>query len=579
MGLFRDKDDEMKKPINKSEKERASKRVRRADLFQGRNTLCCHGRVVMAKNLLSFLITLMLILVPSVLFFIFESPYLWEHVHETVPLIQAVLFIAVMSNLFFAAFTDPGIVPRATDEEGAFYRREEERRGPQNTDDTVKPMGGKSSSGRSAHIRAMRARTIRVNNVEVSLKWCYTCMIWRPPRASHCASCDNCIVAKDEGTINRALKKSPPSIIILVICFGSFFVVLGMLVYHLYLVSFYLTTWEEIKGFWSPSKKGKHKSPFRPGNCCKNMCAALCGPRHPRLLKLEKYIDEDEEEERKVRSLFIYGSTGQAPSDNQSQEVNPRESISIVDSGASRKSSRSESIVSSTSGRRRSSGTRNNKRELFSIDESRMEDENAPDAPTRKLSYDYVVRSDDLYKPFSNQPVVGETAGRTDDAVIDVEEEENPEEESGVTAKSEPHIVSAPKRSSQSTEKNIAPRQSLDQRYSLTSSAKSAVGASGGIATGTTTKTGPRKRSDVPSIQLSAQNSLDPTTLESTDDRINSPNKLYPDYEPDNYWDEAENAAEDEEFEDYSSSDSSAGQVELQIQRTYDSNESVKNNK
>ena len=250
-----------------------------------------------------------------------------------------------------------------------------------------------------------------------------------------------------------------------------------------------------------------------------------------------------------------------------------------MDSGASRKSSRSESIVSSTSGRRRSSGTRNNKRELFSIDESRMEDENAPDAPTRKLSYDYVVRSDDLYKPFSNQPVVGETAGRTDDAVIDVEEEENPEEESGVTAKSEPHIVSAPKRSSQSTEKNIAPRQSLDQRYSLTSSAKSAVGASGGIATGTTTKTGPRKRSDVPSIQLSAQNSLDPTTLESTDDRINSPNKLYPDYEPDNYWDEAENAAEDEEFEDYSSSDSSAGQVELQIQRTYDSNESVKNNK
>ena len=58
-------------------------------------------------------------------YFEIRSPYLWEHVHETVPLIQAVLFIAVMSNLFFAAFTDPGIVPRATDEEGAFYRREE----------------------------------------------------------------------------------------------------------------------------------------------------------------------------------------------------------------------------------------------------------------------------------------------------------------------------------------------------------------------------------------------------------------------------------------------------------------------
>ena len=60
----------------------------------------------------------------------FSAPYLWKHVHQSVPLIQATLFFNVMSNLFHAAFTDPGIVPpsndKRTDEEEFYIRKEGE---------------------------------------------------------------------------------------------------------------------------------------------------------------------------------------------------------------------------------------------------------------------------------------------------------------------------------------------------------------------------------------------------------------------------------------------------------------------
>jgi len=38
-----------------------------------------------------------------------------------------------------------------------------------------------------------RTRDVVVNGVEVRLKYCYTCKIFRPPRASHCGFCDNCV--------------------------------------------------------------------------------------------------------------------------------------------------------------------------------------------------------------------------------------------------------------------------------------------------------------------------------------------------------------------------------------------------
>ncbi|KXJ16390.1 putative palmitoyltransferase ZDHHC14 [Exaiptasia diaphana] len=147
------------------------------EVFPGRNKFYCNGRIIMARNNGVFYFTLALIFVSTGLFFGFDAPYLYIYLSPAVPFIAAWLFLFVMATLLRAAFSDPGIVPRASAEEAAYIEK---------TLETPATEG-------QGYRPPPRTKEITVNGQTIKLKFCFTCKIFRPPRASHCSMCDNCV--------------------------------------------------------------------------------------------------------------------------------------------------------------------------------------------------------------------------------------------------------------------------------------------------------------------------------------------------------------------------------------------------
>lgn len=107
--------------------------------------------------------------------------------------------LQVIANLFLVSSIDPGIIPR-NDQEA--------------TRDEVGTSNG-----------TKRKRVI-VNGVEIKLRYCRICKIYRPPRSCHCALCDNCVEKFDHHSpwIGQciALVRSQPSC-----CCSAFLFLLG----------------------------------------------------------------------------------------------------------------------------------------------------------------------------------------------------------------------------------------------------------------------------------------------------------------------------------------------------------------
>ena len=91
------------------------------------------------------------------------------------------MFLLVMSNLFRTSFSDPGIIPRATKAEA------------QDIEKQMENQNGTNGANGAAYRPPPRTKEVMVKNISVKLKYCFTCKIFRPPRASHCSICDNCV--------------------------------------------------------------------------------------------------------------------------------------------------------------------------------------------------------------------------------------------------------------------------------------------------------------------------------------------------------------------------------------------------
>ncbi|KAM9269936.1 palmitoyltransferase ZDHHC9 [Cariama cristata] len=296
--------------------------VRKWEKLPGRNTFCCDGRIMMARQKGIFYLTLFLILGTCALFFAFECRYLAVQLSPAIPVFAAVLFLFAMATLLRTSFSDPGVIPRALPDEAAFIEMEIEA-----TNGTV-PQGQRPPP---------RIKNFQINNQIVKLKYCYTCKIFRPPRASHCSICDNCVERFDHhcpwvgncvgkrnyryfylfilslslltiyiftfnivyvalkslkiGFLNT-LKETPGTVLEVLICFFTLWSVVGLTGFHTFLVALNQTTNEDIKGSWTG--KNRVQNPYSHGNIVKNCCEVLCGPLPPSVLDRRGILQQEE---------------------------------------------------------------------------------------------------------------------------------------------------------------------------------------------------------------------------------------------------------------------------------------------
>ncbi|GLG96706.1 Palmitoyltransferase app [Gryllus bimaculatus] len=298
--------------------------TRKWEVFPGRNRFCCDGRIMMAPQTGVFYVTLCLIIGTCGLFFAYDCPYLAVKLTPAIPVVGGLLFLFVMCSLLRTSFSDPGVIPRATPDEAAY---------------TEKQIEVPNSTNSPTYRPPPRTKEILVRGQPVKLKYCFTCKIFRPPRASHCSLCDNCVerfdhhcpwvgncvgkrnyryfymfivslaflcvfifacavthlilLTKDNSTFLEAVKQSPGSVIVGVVCFFSVWSVLGLAGFHTYLTTSNQTTNEDIKGSFS-SKRGQESfNPYSQGNVCANCCYVLCGPIPPSLIDRRGVVTGD----------------------------------------------------------------------------------------------------------------------------------------------------------------------------------------------------------------------------------------------------------------------------------------------
>ncbi|XP_060518376.1 palmitoyltransferase ZDHHC18 isoform X2 [Cylas formicarius] len=291
------------------------KATRKWEIFQGRNRFYCSGRLMTAPNAGVFFLTVFLITGTCALFFIFDCKYLAENVTIAIPIIGTVLFLFTMSSLLRTSLSDPGIIPRATSEEAAYVEKQIEVTNSANSP-TYRPPP--------------RTKEVLVKGQTIKLKYCFTCKLFRPPRASHCSICDNCVdrfdhhcpwvgncvgrrnyrffymfivslaflavfifacavahlilITREDRQFLDAVKESPPSVIVAVICFFSVWSIIGLAGFHTYLTTSNQTTNEDIKGSFTGKRGQESFNPYSRGNVCLNCFHILCGPVTPSLI-------------------------------------------------------------------------------------------------------------------------------------------------------------------------------------------------------------------------------------------------------------------------------------------------------
>lgn len=166
------------------------------EYFAGKTIFFLAGRCLNTRAKPLNVVTFVLTALPVVLFFGFSAPWLWHNVSPAIPIIFAYIFYVTISSFVHAAVSDPGILPRNLHPQPADPPEADPLAvGPPTTEWVMVKTFPSQRASQSRDDEAQRP--VAATAMEVPVKYCKTCNIWRPPRAHHCRVCDACMETQD----------------------------------------------------------------------------------------------------------------------------------------------------------------------------------------------------------------------------------------------------------------------------------------------------------------------------------------------------------------------------------------------
>ncbi|KAH9793200.1 S-acyltransferase [Citrus sinensis] len=256
-----------------------SDRIRAYQVWPGNNVFFFHGRFICGPDPRGLLLTTTSIILSSWIFAMYIGDELPSH-SSTIVTISVILTVFI--NLILVSATDPGIIPR-------------------NDQAIIEDVG--TSDG-------TRSKRVMINGVEMKLKYCRICKIFRPPRSCHCAACDNCVEkfdhhcpwigqcialrnyrfylsfvisalvlfaylfafsvwrihAKSKSGLLGMLKNCPETVALVSFSFAAIWFLAGLAIFHIYLIAVNQTAYENFRQRYADSQ-----NPYDKGivTCCK----------------------------------------------------------------------------------------------------------------------------------------------------------------------------------------------------------------------------------------------------------------------------------------------------------------------